>query len=145
MKLSDIIPNCELQSPEPAMIVAVELELGVTFPNELRALYEECNGLREPLGNTSYVWPLFGETSLVRMTKFFRDEVKSIAPNAPDFADYLFFGSSSADESWAIGLTEPNKIIRYHHHMGGEYEIVGEHIHAVFEADQAILKELDPQ
>ena len=125
------------------MIEAAESALAVTFPNELRAIYEECNGLREALGGTSYVWPPFGETSLVRMTKLFHEEIRNIARNAPDFSAYVFFGSSSADENWAIGLNEPHQIICYHHHMEGEYEIAGDRIHDVFAADQRTLKDLD--
>jgi hypothetical protein len=49
--------------------------------------------------------------------------------------DYVFFGSSSGDESWGINWKREGEIIAYHHHM--ENEFVGDTIVEVYLADYA--------
>jgi hypothetical protein len=38
---------------------------------------------------------------------------------------------------------DPHDVIAYHHHMGGEYEIVGTDILEVCKADYALYDEID--
>jgi len=142
MRLEEAVPNARLDPPRADLIASAERELGAHLPQQLRALYEQCNGLREALGNASYLWPLFGDTSLVRMTKFFREDYKELAPNAPDFSNYVFFGSSTADENWAIRCTGDPQIILYHYNMGGDFDVIGGDILEVFAADQRAMQEL---
>ncbi len=59
-----------------------------------------------------------------------------------DLSRFIFFGSSSADETWGISLDDPAKIIAYHHHMEGEYEIVGADILQVYLDDEKKFLEI---
>jgi hypothetical protein len=119
-------------------IKQVESELAIQFPNMIRELYLSFDGFREAIGNSAYLLPLMqneGASSVLEFNKFMREEYIKYYPNL-DFSNYLFFGSSSGDESWAINLTNQSQIIAYHHHMENEYEIVGDNILDVYINDQ---------
>ncbi|MDZ4692258.1 SMI1/KNR4 family protein [Terricaulis sp.] len=148
MGLQVVIPGARTSPPASEnQLQEVEQILGVRLPPQLRALYLECDGFREPKGNAKYLLSLTEEDtigSLVSTTKFWWHEWRTIsAPELQiDFSPYLFFGSSSADEAWAIALTGPPKIIGYHHHMGGEFETLGTDILEVFRTDFARYDDL---
>jgi hypothetical protein len=68
--------------------------------------------------------------SLVSITKFLWADVKQ-----PNLKAFVFFGSSSGDEFWAINIEQPTEIIAYHHNMGDQYEVVGSSILEIWRAD----------
>jgi hypothetical protein len=125
-------------------IAAVEAELGVRFPEQLRYLYIECNGFREDRGYAAYLFPLRGDDpggSLLVITRFFWNDWKSYYPNL-DFRPYIFFGSASDDEKWAIGLQDPAQLIAYDHHMQDAFDVVGRNIVEVYKSDYAKYDDL---
>lgn len=118
-------------------IAAAELTLGIRFPDQLRALYLECDGFREDRGNAKYLLSLIDEDhigSLRTVTEFCWTEFKETWPEL-DLTPYVFFGLSCADEFWGIRCDGSDEIIAFHHHMEGAYEVVGRSILAVYEAD----------
>ena len=118
-------------------IAAVELALGVKFPEQLRNLYLQCDGFREDKGNAKYLFSLTEEDfigSLKSMTEFCRSEFKEIWPTL-DLTPFIFFGSSSGDEMWGIRWREGKEVIALHHQMEGTYEVVDSDILSVYEAD----------
>ena len=136
--LKAIFPNGRFAAPATGrQIEAVESILGVQFPEQLRALYQECNGFREDRGNAKYLLSLDDEDfvgSLVTLTRFHWIEFKQCWPNL-DLSPFIFFGSSSVDEMWGINWKGPEQIIAFHHHMEGEFEVVGSNIVEVYKAD----------
>jgi len=114
-------------------IAAAESTLGITLLGSLRELYLAFDGFRGP-GNAQYLFPLLnctdGGSSLLAMTELFRDW------KSPDLSQFIFFGSSTADESWGLSLDAPRKIIAYHHQMEDRYEIAGSDIYEAFVADE---------
>jgi hypothetical protein len=76
------------------------------------------------------------------MTQFFRDEYKTIAPGAPDFSGYVFFGSSTADLNWAISTKGPEHVIAYHHHMEDRFDVLDGSILDAFAQDQRWAREV---
>jgi hypothetical protein len=148
MSLRGIFPAGRFAPPATTeQITAAERELGVRLPDQLRVLYLECDGFREPRGNAKYLFALFEGDSvggLVSWTKFWWQEWREIAPNLElDFTPFVFFGSSNSDHAWGIRWQGPAEIIAYHHHMEGEYEVVGSDILAVYQQDYAGYDELD--
>ena len=120
-------------------ISSAEAALGVRFPAQLRTLYLECDGFREDRGNAKYLLSLTEEDfigSLITMTRFHWEEIKMFWPEL-NLRPYIFFGSSSGDEAWGINWQQPDQIIAFHHHMEGDYEIVGADIVQVYKADYA--------
>jgi cell wall assembly regulator SMI1 len=119
-------------------IARAEEALGVLLPEALLDLYRAFDGFRGPT-NAQYLFPLFscidGGSSLCESTLFFRDW------RMVDLSRFVFFGSSTADESWGISLNDPKKIIAYHHHMEDEYEVVGSDIFQVYLADEKKCQE----
>lgn len=118
-------------------ILSVEQELGVKFPDQLRTLYQQCDGFREDKGNAKYLLSLVEEDyigSLKSITKFCWSEFKEVWPNL-DLSPFIFFGSSSGDEVWGIRWRDGREIIAFHHNMEGEYEVVGTNILDVYKED----------
>jgi hypothetical protein len=133
----ELFPNGRFSPPATEdQIVAVERELGVRLPNQLRRLYFECDGFREDRGNAKYLLSLTDDDfigSLLKMTRFWWDA----PPLNLDFRPYIFFGSSSGDESWGIDCRDGSTIIAYHHDMEHEYEVAGRDILDVWRVDYA--------
>jgi len=129
-------PDGRFSPPADASSIAsVEEKLGIALPPNLRAIYLSFDGFREPIGNAAYVWQLFpAEGGLVSMTQL----IWSYAAGGtfPDLRDYVFFGSSSADENWGMRLRPPYDLVAYHHHMGSDYETLGNDLVAIFRGDQ---------
>ena len=124
-------------------IVAVETELGVRLPEQLRALYLQCDGFREPIGNAKYLLSLTandGMWSLMAATKFWwREWPETVGRIYPiDFSKFVFFGSSVGSESWGMRLEAPHNIIAYHHDMEDEIEECGLDIFDVYRRDFSI-------
>ncbi|KHK51917.1 hypothetical protein PI87_20450 [Ralstonia sp. A12] len=138
--LKDLFPHWHFApSASVQAIVDVEATLNVSFPQELRALYSETDGIRESVGNAKYLLSLRDEDSigsLVTTTKHFWEEWAGVWPGL-DFRPYIFFGFSSSDEAWGINWKRPGEIIAYHHHMEGTFEVVGAKIIDVYRADIA--------
>ena len=126
---------------EPAsedQLQAIERRLGRTLPPQLRALYLQANGFREPLGNAAYLLSL---EEMASLTEYFWRDWPLDAPQGPDFSAYIVFGSSGADEHWAMHIAAPHQVIGYHHHMEGTPEELGNDLDAVFVRDFAIMRE----
>lgn len=116
-------------------IAAVEAELGLQFPDQLRCLYLECDGFREDKGNAAYLFCLTGDkTSLVTLTRFFWTEFREVWPSL-DLTRFVFFGSSAGDEFWGIRCNGPEQVIAFHHNMEGDFEVVGLNIVDVYRVD----------
>ena len=117
-------------------IAAAKAMLGILLPGRLPERYGECNGFREDRGNAQYLFPLLGSDagggSLVGMSRFMWTEFQK-----PDLRPFVFFGSSSADETWGVRLDGPAEVIAYHHHMEDRYEVVGSDILEEWRADYA--------
>jgi len=141
MPLKSEFPDGRFSAPGTVEEIArVERELGITLPDQLRALYLESDGFREPLGNAKYLLSLLEEDtieSLLSMTRFYWKEWPEILSTSPDFSRFVFFGMSSTDEVWGMRLDAPFEIIRYHHSMIAEYEIAGRDILDIYKADLA--------
>src|SRR5262245_6201312 len=135
MSPRELFPNGRFALPATDdQIAAVERELGVRFPDQLRRLYLDCDGFREDRGNAKYLLSLTDDDfigSLLKMTRFWWEK----SPPKLDFHTYVFFGSSSGDESWGIDCRDGTTIIAYHHHMEDEYEVIGRDILDVWRAD----------
>ncbi len=118
-------------------IAAVESALSVRFPEQLRALYHECDGFREDKGNAKYLLSLTDDDfigSLKSMTEFCWSEFQETWP-ALDLTPFIFFGSSAGDDMWGIRWRDGKEIIAFHHHMEGSYEVVGHDISSIYKAD----------
>lgn len=119
-------------------IAKAEEKLGLRLPDALRELYLAFDGFRGPT-NAQYLFPLLscsdGGSSLCETTLFFRSWEQV------DLSHFIFFGSSSADENWALSVDEPKKIIAYHHHMEDEYEHAGSDILQVYLEDEKKCQE----
>lgn len=138
--LKDRFPDWHFAPAASAQAVAhAETTLNVRFPEELRALYLEADGIRENVGNAKYLLALADEDfigSLVTTTKHYWEEWAGAWPSL-DFRPYIFFGFSSSDEAWGINWKRPGEIIAYHHLMEGAFETVGTNILDVYRADIA--------
>lgn len=125
----------------PEQIAGVESRLGVRIPGVLRQMYLRYDGFREPLGNAQYFFPLErthgGGCSLLSINRFFWGEWDLL-----DLDSFLFFGSSTSDQYWAINLANSSEIIQYHHSMGAEYESAGASILEVYLADEQFMLEV---
>jgi hypothetical protein len=143
--LRQLFPNGRF-SPAASLtqIEFVETDLGVRLPEQLRQLYLQCDGFREDRGNAKYLLSLTEDDfigSLLRTTRFWWEEGKQYHTNI-DFRPYVFFGFSSGDECWGINWQKAGEIIAYHHHMGGQYEVVGSDILEIYKVDYARYDEL---
>src|SRR5512140_1247726 len=143
--LRESFPNSKFWPPATeTQIAAVEATLGVRLPEQLRSVFFECDGFREPRTNAKYLLSLTDYDfvgSLVTTTQFFWTEWKEYYPKL-NLVPFVFFGSSGY-VSWGISLREPGQIIAYHHHMEGEYEIVGSNILEVYRAEYASQDDAD--
>lgn len=130
--LRQLFPDGRFLAPAtPQEIEEAEQAIRLLFPQQLRRLYLECNGLREPRGNASYLLPL---RELVNTSNFWHHEFPKVNPNCPNLQGFIFFGVSSGDEAWGID-PEGSRVVAYHHWMGDQFEISGEDIEGVFLAD----------
>jgi len=115
--LRDLFPNGRFAPPATeAQIAAVEAELGVRLPDQLRRLYLECDGFREDCGNAKYLLSLTDEDtigSLVSATRFWWNDRREQHPEL-DFRPYVFFGYSGGDYVWGINWQRPGEIIACH-------------------------------
>ena len=139
--LKEHYPDWLYGPPTSADVIAdAEAKLGVRFPDELRALYLEADGVRENLGNAAYLLPLSVEESMVSLTKTLWAEWEGFRPEF-DLKPFVFFGSSTSDELWGINWKQPGQVIAFHHHMEGAYEVVGTNIADVYRTDFTQLKD----
>jgi hypothetical protein len=132
-------PNARFGPPcSPEQIATAEAKLGMRLPESLRELYLAFDGFRGPT-NAQYLLPLLscadGGSSLCDMTLILRNSKRV------DLSRFVFFGSSSADECWAVSVDQPKKIIAYHHHMEDEYDLAGSDILEVFLTDEKKCQE----
>jgi len=136
--LRELFPSGRFSAPASAAQIAdVEEQLGIKLPLQLKELYVECDGFREDRGNAKYLLSLTEEDqigSLLGMTRFWWSEWKD---RLPKLGDYVFFGSSSGDESWGINWKREGEIIAYHHDMENDVEILGDTIVEMYLADYA--------
>ncbi len=125
----------------PEQIAGIESRLGVRIPGVLCQMYLRYDGFREPLGNAQYLFPLEdthgGGCSLLSINRFFWAEWDLL-----DFRQFLFFGSSTSDQYWAINLANSSEIIQYHHSMGVEYESAGTSVVEVYLTDEQFMLEV---
>lgn len=136
--LKEHFPEWSYSAPASAEAIAdAEVELGVRFPDELRALYLEANGVRESEGNAAYLLPL---SDLITTTKSEWAEWEGFRTEF-DLKPFIFFGLSTGDEAWGINWKQPGQVIAFHHHMEGAYEVVGTSIADVYRTDFAQFKD----
>lgn len=130
--LKEHFPEWQYSAPASAEAIAdAEVELGARFPDELRALYLEANGVTESEGNAAYLLSL---SDLVMTTKSTWSEWEGFRPEF-DLKPFIFFGLSTGDEAWGINWKQAGQVIVFHHHMEGAYEVVGTNIIDVYRAD----------
>ena len=142
MTLKELFPDGRFNVPATIEdIKYAENELGVKLPKQLIDLYLETNGFRENLGNAAYLLPLKDTkySSLVDLTKVHWTEISLTNYNVKDF---IFFGSSTNDQCWAINFKNEKEIIAYHHHMEGEAEFAGENIMEIYKKDYKRFEKL---
>lgn len=76
--LNYLFPHGRFSPPATEdQIVAVETDLGLVLPRQLRDLYLECDGFREDRGNTKYLLSLTDDDvigSLVKTTRFWWED-----------------------------------------------------------------------
>ena len=136
--LTKLFPHARFGPPATdEQIANVESSLGVKFPEQLRNLYQQCDGFREDKGNAKYLFSLTEEDSigsLKSITEFCWREFKETWPTL-DLTPFIFFGSSSGDEMWGIRWRDGSEIIAFHHNMEGAYANVGSDILSVYQAD----------
>lgn len=141
-----IVPNAQFRPPATRELIEhAEAQLGVALPAPLRELYRAFDGFREPLANASYLLPLLdddGVGSLVTTSLYHWNDWKEPYPEL-DLCPFLFFGLSASDENWGIELDAPHRVIAYHHHMGGEFEMAGATIPTVYRENQRVLLAID--
>jgi hypothetical protein len=138
--IEELVPGAICGAPATLQeLQGVEAKLGVTLPLPLRTLYLQANGFREPLGNAAYLLSL---EEMASLTEYFWRGWPLDSPQGPDFTGYIVFGSSGADEHWAIQIAAPHRVIGYHHQMEGTPEELGNELDAVFMHDFAIMREL---
>ncbi len=122
---------------EPAnedLIQSAEERLGLSLPMKLKVLYLECNGFREDLGHAPYLFPLFGNTSLVELTSFLWSEFEG-AWAGFSLREFIFFGSSCCDNFFGVAIGQPFELIQFHHHMEGALEAHGTDIIEMYARD----------
>jgi SMI1 / KNR4 family (SUKH-1) len=136
MSPRELFPNGRFSSPATdEQIARVEAELSLRLPDQLRRMYFECDGFREDRGNAKYLLSLLDDDyigSVVTVTRCMWTEFET-----PDLRPFVFFGCASGGETWGISPQRPDQIIAYHHHMEGEYEVVGSDIADVWRDDYA--------
>ena len=136
--LKEHFPDWDYGAPASAEAISdAEKKLGVRFPEQLRALYLEANGMRESLGNAAYLLPL---VDLVSTTKSEWAEWEGVRPEF-DLKPFIFFGLSTSDEAWGVNWMQPGQVIAFHHHMEGAYEVVGTNIADVYRTDFTQFKD----
>lgn len=130
--IKEQFPDWRFSAPSSAAAIeSAEAELAIRLPEDLKVLYMQADGFRESIGNSSYLLPL---DELVGVTTSLWMEWQGLRPGF-DIKPFVFFGLSSADEAWGINWTRPGEIIAFHHHMEGEYELLGSTILEVYKAD----------
>ncbi|WP_405201676.1 SMI1/KNR4 family protein [Dokdonia sp. LLG6352-1] len=135
MTLKEIFPKATYSEPKFFLIPQIEMELELKMPQKLKKLYLETDGFRENIGNSKYLFSLKdddGIGSLLSTTKFFHNE-----KIFPDIHKYIFFGSSSAGEYWAIN-TQNSTVISYHYSMGNEFEKLDNDIVELYKKDYSL-------
>lgn len=137
--IEELVPDAICAEPaSEEQLQGIEARLGVTLPLPLRVLYLQANGFREPLGNAAYLLSL---DEMATSTEYFWRAWPLDAPQGPDFTGFIVFGSSSADEQWAMQIAAPHRVIGYHHHMEDTPEERGNDLGAVFMRDFAIMRD----
>ncbi|MBA4009850.1 MAG: hypothetical protein C0511_18995 [Hyphomicrobium sp.] len=137
--IEELVPRAICGAPAtPEELQGVEEKLGVTLPLPLRTLFLQANGFREPLGNAAYLLSL---EEMASLTEYFWRDWPLDSPQGPDFTGYIVFGSSGADEHWAMQIAAPHQVIGYHHHMEGTPEELRNDLDAVFMRDFAIMRD----
>jgi len=140
--LRTIFQNGRFSPPATeASVAAVEAILGLRLPDQLRRLYFDCDGFREDRGNAKYLLSLTEVDhvgSLLTTTRFLWNEI-----TLPNLKSFVFFGLSGGDEYWGLNFQIPDEIIAYHHHMQGQYEIIGNDIIEIYQADYQKYEELE--
>lgn len=139
MSLRVAFPKEMLSEPASSKAIneAEEL-LGVKFPPTLRALYRECDGFREPKGNSKYLLSLTNDDfigSLLKITQSNWADRLYWEPTGTDPHQYVFFGFSSGGEIWGIRIAAPHDVIEYHHNQEDEVTYLGSDIIEIFRND----------
>lgn len=117
MRLAEAFPDGRFVPPATeAAIAAAEAQLGANLPEELRALYLETDGFREPLGNAQYLSSL---DELVSGTQFLWDTLPASVPDVrfPDMKPFVFFGQDGIGGWWGMRIAPPHDIVYWHHHL----------------------------
>jgi SMI1 / KNR4 family (SUKH-1) len=109
-----------------ADVRSAEVALGEPLPPVLRELYLAFDGFFGPT-NAGFFWPLFGVHGLVRMNKFYREQLYHGAPLFPQdlVSQSLFFGDHGGSAVWGIKNDLLGKVIQWDPACGDCFDIVG--------------------
>ena len=133
--LKDVFPSAKFSDPTTeAMLREAESLIGAAIPEKIRSLYFECDGFREDRGYAQYLFPLFGSSGLVELTKFLWLEFEDAWPEF-SLRGYIFFGSSCCDHFFGVQSHEPFNLIQFHHNMEGTLEDHGSDVIKMYESD----------
>ena len=133
--LKQVFPSAQFADPAAeTMLHEAETLIGVAIPEKVRSLYFECDGFREDRGSAQYLFPLFGSSGLVELTKSMWLEFEGVWPEF-SLRKYIFFGSSCCDHLFGVNSQVPFNLIQFHHNMEGTFEDHGTDVIKMYEED----------
>jgi hypothetical protein len=98
--VSGLFADAKCEAPATRDDIAnAERELGITFPDELRALFLEANGISACYG-TDFVWPVAG---LVAKNQLFREDA-DFAELYMSFDSLLLFGDAGNGDQFGYRI-----------------------------------------
>lgn len=121
-----------------ADIERAEAALGDPLPPQLREMYLAFNGFTGCTG-AAFLWPLFGELSLVDTNRHYRDN--DVFPQAITSA-CLFFGDNGCRQLWGFMDDVPRRVVRWSLSWPDAVEDAGDSPLAAWADEKRIYDEL---
>lgn len=121
-----------------ADIARAEAALGEPLPPQLRELYLAFDGFTGCTG-AAFLWPLFGELSLVDTNKLYRSD--DVFPRSVT-STCLFFGDNGCRGLWAFKRDVPGRVVQWHLSWPDDIEDAGGSPLAAWAAEKAKYDEL---
>jgi hypothetical protein len=127
--------------PAPVTVLEeTERQLGVVFPNWLRAFYLSCNGFRGPTG-VSYLYALDGREGVLEFTKFVREEW-----GLPWLQRAIIFSDNGLGGSITIHWAAlDGKLIEWCYGDDGEYKVLEFDLLALWAREQRMWNTLSTE